>query len=178
MGSSTIISKRHAFRCDPGRTVQVKITEFCSTPDCIWSRNGSKQWKAELSHIDDSCKTSFSSDDDTWKLQGLERCCGTRISHQESKRKESLRWEESGRVFSLEDTWTMFKRRLMLFQSWQTSTRRLVRWSETKRTIVLSSTKFEGQDWRRGRKVVKNIRQLRWKLFRQKERNSVPLHNL
>ena len=31
-----------------------KITEFCSTPDCIcivWSRNGSKQWKAELLHI-------------------------------------------------------------------------------------------------------------------------------
>ena len=178
MRSSSIIRKRHAFRCDPGRTVQVKITEFCSTPDCIWSRNGSKQWKAELSHIDDSCKTSFSSDDDTWKLQGLERCCGTRISHQESKRKESLRWEESGRVFSVEGTWTMFKRRLMLFQSWQTSTRRLVRWSETKRTIVLSSTKFEGQDWRRGRKILKNIRQHRWKLFRQKERNSVPLHNL
>ena len=29
------------------------------------------------------------------------------------KRKEGLRWEESGRVFSVEGTWTMFQRRLM-----------------------------------------------------------------
>ena len=43
--------------------------------------------------------------------------CGKRVSHQESKRKENLRGEESGRVFSVESTWTMFKRRLMQFQS-------------------------------------------------------------
>ena len=52
-------------------------------------------------HMDDSCKTSFCLDDETFKLQGLERCCGMRISHQESKkeRKPSLRgkWES---VFS------------------------------------------------------------------------------
>ena len=35
------------------------------------------------------------------------------ISHQESRRKESLRREESGRVFSVESTWTMFQRRLI-----------------------------------------------------------------
>ena len=40
-------------------------------------------------------------------------CCGKGISHQESKRKESVRWKESGRVFSVESTWTMFQRRLM-----------------------------------------------------------------
>ena len=34
-------------------------------------------------------------------------------SHQESKKKESLRRKESGRVFPVESTWTMFKRRLM-----------------------------------------------------------------
>ena len=37
-----------------------------------------------------------------------------------------------------------------------------------KKTIVLSRTKFEGQDWRRGRKILKNTKQQRWKLFRQK----------
>ena len=37
-----------------------------------------------------------------------ERSCGKRSSHQESKRKESLRREERGRVFSVESTWTMF----------------------------------------------------------------------
>ena len=53
------------------------------------------------------------------------------------------------------------QKRLMSFQSWRTSTWRLARWSETKRTIVFSRTKFEGQDWRRERKIFKNIRQQR-----------------
>ena len=57
----------------------------------VRSRNCSKQWTAELITIEDSCKTSYSSDDFYSKLQGSERCCGKRISHQESKRKESLR---------------------------------------------------------------------------------------
>ena len=38
-----------------------KIGEFCSASDCVgfvWSRNGAKQ-RAELSTIDDSCKTSY-----------------------------------------------------------------------------------------------------------------------
>ena len=43
----------------------------------------------------------------------------------------------------------------------------------TKRTIVFSRSKFEGQDWRRKRKILKN--RPRWKFFRQKEQNSVPL---
>ena len=56
----------------------------------------------------------------------------------------------------MEGTWRLFQRRLTQFQSWQTGTRRLVRWSETKRTIVFSRTKLEGQDWRRSRKIFKN----------------------
>ena len=35
MGSCSIISKRNAFRCDPGRIVQVKITRPCSASDCL-----------------------------------------------------------------------------------------------------------------------------------------------
>ena len=47
MGSSSIISERNAFRCDPGRIVQVKITGFCSASDrlgFVRSRNRSKWW--------------------------------------------------------------------------------------------------------------------------------------
>ena len=40
-----------------------------------------------------------------------------RISNQEPTRKESPRSEESGRVFSVEGTWTLFQRRLLWFQS-------------------------------------------------------------
>ena len=36
---------------------------------------------------------------------------------QSQKRKECLRGEESGRVFAVEGTWTLFQRRLMQFQS-------------------------------------------------------------
>ena len=93
-----------------------KITEFCSTSDCddsVWSRSCTKQWRTELWTIKDSCKTSHWSDDENSKLQSPERCCGTRISYQESRRKQSQRWEESGSVFSVEGTWTMFQRRLL-----------------------------------------------------------------
>ena len=70
----------------------------------------------KLLTIEDVCKTSFESDDENSKLQIPERCCGERSSNPESKRKESLRREESGRVFSVEGTWTMFQRRFMEFQ--------------------------------------------------------------
>ena len=43
--SSSIISKRYAFRCDPGRIAQVKITGLCAASDCfgfVWPRNCSK----------------------------------------------------------------------------------------------------------------------------------------
>ena len=84
---------------------------------------------------------------------GSERSCGTRISHQQSKRKESLRWEESESVFSVEGTWTMFQRRLMKFQSWHSSLWKQWRRLETKRTIVFSCILFEGKtDWRRDTK--------------------------
>ena len=90
MGSSSIISKRHAFRCDPGRIVQVKITRRCSASDCLGfvrSRNRSKQWTDKLFTIDDFCKTSYRSDDENSKLQiqSPKRSCGKRSSHQESK---------------------------------------------------------------------------------------------
>ena len=59
MGSSSII-KRYAFRCDPGKIVQVKITGLCSTSDCIglvWSRTCSKRWTDKSFTIDNVWKT-------------------------------------------------------------------------------------------------------------------------
>ena len=102
--------------------------------------------------IEDICENSCWSDDENSKLHGPERCCRTGISHQESKRKESLRKEESGRVFSVESTWTMFRRRL-------------VQWWEAKTTVVFSS--------RRPRLTKGKILRPRWKLFRQKDQNSL-----
>ena len=148
MGSSSLISKRHAFRCDPGRFIQVKITRLCSASDrlgFVKSRNCSKQWTDKLFTIKNICETSYWSDDEDSRLQSPQRSSGMRISHQESKRKESLRREESWRVFPVGGTWTMFKKRLVESQARQTSARRRVWWSETKRAIVLSRTKFEGQ---------------------------------
>ena len=105
MGSSSVSSKWNTDRECPGRFFQLKIEGFCSTSDCdgiVRSRNGANQG-AELSQIKDSCKTSKWSDDDNSKLQSPERCCGKWSSHQESKRKENLRREESGSVFCGKD---------------------------------------------------------------------------
>ena len=38
LGSSSIISKRYAFRCDPGRIVQVKNTGLCSASDFLTTK--------------------------------------------------------------------------------------------------------------------------------------------
>ena len=35
MGSSFFVSKRYAFRCDPGRIVQVRIAGLCSASDSL-----------------------------------------------------------------------------------------------------------------------------------------------
>ena len=52
-------------------------------------------------------------------------------------RKENLRWHESGRVFSVEGTRTMFQRRLMQFQSWHKALRQQWRWSDQKDDSLL-----------------------------------------
>ena len=94
-----------------------QITGLCSASDCVSfvrPRNCQKQRKNKWVTIEDSCKTSYWSDDENSKLQDSQRCCGMRISCPESKkRKERPRWEESERVFSVEGTRTMFQRRLM-----------------------------------------------------------------
>ena len=62
MGPSSIISKRNAFRCDPGRIVQAKIIGLCSASDCLGfvrSRNRSKQWTDKLFTIEDVCKATY-----------------------------------------------------------------------------------------------------------------------
>ena len=147
MGSSSIISEREMLSdVILEGLYKSKNTRLCSASDCfgfVRSRNCSKQWTNKLFTIEDVCKTSHWTDEENSNLQGSERSCGKKISHQESKRKKSLRWEESVRVFSVEGTRTMFQRRLMQFQSRHNSL-----WQQWQRTIVLSRTQFEGKDWR------------------------------
>ena len=50
-GIKLSVSQRYAFRCDPGRTVQVKITGLRSASDrlgFVRSRNRSKQWADKI----------------------------------------------------------------------------------------------------------------------------------
>ena len=163
MGSCTIISEWNALRYDPGRIVQIKVTEFCSASDCVgfvWSRNCSKQRKAELFTIDDSCKTSYS------KLQGLERWnedhsprVKGKKAYIERKAGECFQWKAHGQC-SKGDSCSF---------TWHSSLWKQWRRPETKGTIVFSCIPFEGKtDWRRGTKTLKRIRQQRGKLFRQK----------
>ena len=62
------------------------------------------------------------------------------------KGKRSLRWEESGRVFSVESSRTLIPRRLRKFQSWISSLWKQGHRSETKRAIVFSSIKAKRTD--------------------------------
>ena len=103
MGSCTVISKWNPFRRDPGRIAQIKLQKsFCD--GIVWSRSRSRRWDTELSAIKNCSETSKGSDDEKSKLQSPKRCCGTWISYQKSRRKESLRGEEVG-VFSVDGTW-------------------------------------------------------------------------
>ena len=112
IGSSSIISKRNAFRCDPGRIVQVKITGLCSASDCLGfvrPRNCSKQWTDKLFTIEDSCRTSYWSDDENSKFLGSERSCGKRSSHQEWKKKEAYVERKVGECFQWKTHGQCFK---------------------------------------------------------------------
>ena len=58
---ASLSASRNALSFDPGRILQVKIGKFSSISDCdgiVRSRNGANQG-AELSQIEDSCKTSY-----------------------------------------------------------------------------------------------------------------------
>ena len=102
MGSSSITSKRHASRCDPGRIVQVTITGLCSASDSLGEtvRNNGQTSYSYWSHGENS------------KLQSSERSW-KKSSHQESKRERKPTLIGKWECFSVEGTWTMFKRRLM-----------------------------------------------------------------
>ena len=54
-------ASENALRYDPGRIVQVKIGQFCSTSDSdvfVRLRNCSEQWTNKLFTIEDGSKTS------------------------------------------------------------------------------------------------------------------------
>ena len=78
--------------------------------------------------------------------------------NQESTRKESLRFEESGRMLSVEKQMDSVRKETLVVSAMirhletdarlreQKDNRKQMRGSENKRTTVLSRTKFEGQD--------------------------------
>ena len=106
----------HAVRPDPGRIVQVKITEFRSTSDCdgfVWSGSCSRQWwDTELSTIENCSETPHF---DKSEPQSPERCCGKGFSHQESKRRKTTPAvkRKVGECFQWKAPRTMFQRRLL-----------------------------------------------------------------
>ena len=117
-GSCTINSKRNAFRRDPGRITQVKITEFCSISDCdgiVWSRSCTKQGNSERSVVQ-KLQWNFIMIrwwEIIWTLESETMMRDEDQSPKVKKRNKSLRREERRRVFSVESTWTMFQKRFM-----------------------------------------------------------------
>ena len=94
-----------------------------------------------------------------WKEEQSQRVKKGKKAYVERKVGECFQWKAHGHCSKGESCSFTHDR--------QAQRRRLVRWSETKRTIVFSRTKFEGQDWQRGRKTLKNIRQQSWKSVRK-----------
>ena len=171
MGSSSVISKRNSYGNDPGRIVQVNIAGFFSASDCIGcvrSRNRSNQRADKLFTIEDVCKTSYWSDDDNSKLQRTERSCGKRSGHPESKRKESLRWEESGRELSVGRHMDNIQKEthvISVMTDWYKETCTVVRDEKDDRLLPHQIRRPRLTE---EKKILqKNIRQQRGKLFRQ-----------
>ena len=117
MGSSPSISKRYAFRHDPGRIAQVKITGLCSASDrlgFVRSGNRSKQWTDKFFTIEDICKTSYWSDDDNSKLQKVPNEVVERGAVTKSQKgKKAYVERKVGECFQWKTHGQMFKRRLM-----------------------------------------------------------------
>ena len=136
-------------------------------------RNSSKQRTAEFFNFEDICKTSCWSDDENSKRQGLGRCGGTEISHQESKRNESLGRKERWRVFSVEGTWTVPEVThavsvIFTIVSGNSGAGQRSKWRSFSPASHSKAEQTDGED----RKSSKESGNKRGKIFRQKERNS------
>ena len=116
MGSSLSVSKRYAFRCDLGRMYKSKFQDTVQL-QTVLALYGQETVR---NNGETSCLRSKTS----VKLQihQMMRTRNFRVRNdvvergavtKSQKSKESLRLEESGGVFSVEGTWTMFERRLM-----------------------------------------------------------------
>ena len=91
MGSSLSVSEMPSWKDCTGQNWRILFNfRLC------WQYMINKH-KGEWSTIENRCETSCWSDDDNSKLYSPECCCGKGIS----QRKLSLRWEESGRAFSV-----------------------------------------------------------------------------
>ena len=110
----------------------------------------------ELFKIEDFCETSNWSNDENSKHQSPERSCRERSSDQESERDRKAYVERKvGECFQWKSNGQCSNGDSCSFQLWTSLGKPWLRW-ETKRTIVLSRTKFEAQDWQRGKNPQQN----------------------
>ena len=135
----------------------VKTTGLCSVSDFLFfvrPRNCSKQWSDKFFTTEYVCKISNSSDDENSKLQSRERSCGERNSHQESRKERmpTLRWKWES---VLTGRHVDIVRKETHVVSVMTDWRKETLCGGQMKTIVLTRSKFQGQDWRRGRESSK-----------------------
>ena len=113
MGSCTVISEWNAFRRDPGgRIVQVENYKIPLNFGLWWpcvikelletmGHRTVSNWKTAVKLLTGQMMRNRN-------FRARNAVVEKEISNQEPQGKQSLRWEESGRVFSVESTWTMF----------------------------------------------------------------------
>ena len=108
MGSSPSISERYALTCDAGRIVQVKNARLCSASVLALYDQKTVRNNGQTSYL--RLKTPVK-----LHICHMMRTRNFRVRNEVVERGAvtNLRWEESGRVLSLEGTWTMFQRRPM-----------------------------------------------------------------
>ena len=109
MASSSVIIERITFRCNLGRIVQVKTTEFCSTSDCVgfvWSRNCSRnkgkpncsQLKTAVKlHTDQMMRTrNFRVQTDVVERRSVPKSQKEKKAYVERKVGECFQWKAHG----------------------------------------------------------------------------------
>ena len=136
-------------------------------------KNGATQ-ETELSQIEDSCETSYWSDDENSKLQSLERCCGKGISDQESNGKKACVARKVGEYFQWKAHGQCSKGDSCSFSHDKLLQGDLNGGQKRKRRPS-SPTPNSKAKTDEGEKILKNIRRQSGKLFKQEEQDSMPL---
>ena len=153
---------------------QAICLQMWSCNDC-WSRNGSKQRAAELFTIEESCKTSYWSDDENSKVQSRERSCGEQQSPRVKKGKKALVERKVGECFQCKSHGQCSKGDLCSFSHDRLAQRDLYS-GERQNGRSSSPAPHSKAKTDEGGETSSKTGQER-KLFGQKLQNSVPLTN-